>query len=503
MNDRLVKKVSQEGVSYTMREYGTAGDGTVYVFNGSVGIEIIEEEENLAGIPHAVYGQAEWTVLKKIFSNTGGAKNPPADKTNWPDRTAATQVAIVVIDREILENREFREFIEHIIVQEFQLRIIIAYAKDENDTTVYTNFLLSHPKMKIREIHLDMESYFCKLWREAFSVEPSFKPEVLIRLMQCCVDVTLENMRNFVDFLSDKMDTVPDMKDIHRLLNVYNKKGWRQQLEGLVAMDDAKQKILTLIQKQIYLSELKKNGYCEEYMPIRAMVCGEPGVGKSSLLKILEDAFREEGLLHKGAAYVSCRSLISDHIGGSEARLNKLVEENDLLILDELGGLNVGDRFDEGVIQQLVFFMESRKDLHIVYVGYDQDMDDFMKRNIGIFSRIQDKIHIDNYTPEELVEIGISMLKNYGYEFIEADIRTALRDFAERVVKIPNYGNARAMRTLVEHVVTYKSMQLDKTGELDLNITVEELQQAENTYFNQVPQEKCSNPIGFAADNVD
>ena len=89
------------------------------------------------------------------------------------------------------------------------------------------------------------------------------------------------------------------------------------------------------------------------------------------------------------------------------------------------------------------------------------------------------------------------MLESYHYNFDSEKIQKVLDSFVEKLVKIPDFGNARAMRVLMNHLNIIKSAEFDKERTLNMCITVEEMEQAVERYFENQPKEKEKTVIGF------
>lgn len=168
-----------------------------------------------------------------------------------------------------------------------------------------------------------------------------------------------------------------------------------------------------------------------------------------------------------------------------------------MLILDELGGLSMDDVFTEGIVQELVFLAENRKDMHIILVGYDEDIRGFLEQNIGLRSRFSKVIHISDYSAEELVDIGIGMLKNHSYTFDEEETRKILQDCVKRMMDIPDYGNARAMRSLVGCLTQVKAAEYERKKVLNMSLSRQELDNMVQRYFDGQPEVERQRVIGF------
>lgn len=507
---KTIKKKSLLGASYTVVNEVNSGKEILYVFKEAIDFEIISEETT--GSPKGfgdclILDKSEMTLLRTQFERPEiQVRNlfqiAPEKEKDDLDFIKRLKAVVIPIDYSLISDEAWLDYVIQ-IAERFQTRLVFACNEGIEEMGVpYKKFRLRYPDMNVKRIIMDEKEYLSKLWKTTFGMLPSFDPEVIIQRLRSYMKLDTKSIKSFVMYLANHTeaeDRIPTEDEINEFFDINKNKTWKEQLSDLVAMDKAKQEIVELINEQIYLAALKKHRKFEDYMPVRAVISGNPGVGKSTLLQIVEQAFFEEGFIKKGASYISCRSLIADHIGGSEERLRKITENCDLLILDELGGLTIDGKFDAGIVQQLVYLTERRRDLHIFFIGYEKDVANFLKLNPGLRSRIQNYITIPDYTKRELVNIGISMLQKYQYEFDETMVTDILEKFVEQVVEIRDYGNARAMRVLMDHLNMIKGTKYAETKILDMKVTREQMEKAVKRYFHNQVSEGRMNLIGFAS----
>ena len=92
----------------------------------------------------------------------------------------------------------------------------------------------------------------------------------------------------------------------------------------------------------------------------------------------------------------------------------------------------------------------------VICAGYKDNMDNFLKVNDGLASRFNFRIHIDDYTPEELTEIFRQNAEKQGYALADGVLEKALSALrkisAEKSGK--SFGNAREARNLFNQCVS-------------------------------------------------
>ena len=148
---------------------------------------------------------------------------------------------------------------------------------------------------------------------------------------------------------------------------------------------------------------------------------GNPGTGKTTVARIIADIFRSLGFLSKGhLVEVSREDLVGGYVGQTAEKTKKIIEQakGGILFIDEAYTLSRGGEQDFGkeAIDTLVKGMEDlRKDLVIILAGYTKEMEEFMKKNSGLYSRFPYNIEFADYTSDELLEILNRMVKEKGF----------------------------------------------------------------------------------------
>ena len=96
-----------------------------------------------------------------------------------------------------------------------------------------------------------------------------------------------------------------------------------------------------------------------------------------------------------------------------------------------------------------------------VAAGYRDEMENFLAVNPGLASRFSHKMHIDDYTADELSEIYIKMASKDNYKLSD-EAKSRLLDVTAHMVynKNKNFGNAREMRNLLDSTIQQLSLRV-------------------------------------------
>ena len=142
-----------------------------------------------------------------------------------------------------------------------------------------------------------------------------------------------------------------------------------------------------------------------------------------------------------------------------------------------------------------------RDDFCVIMAGYKDEMEELMNINPGLRSRIPYTIEFPNYTREELVQIFFAMLD--GIFAYEEELREAVEEFFDDIpnekLENKNFSNARFVRNLYERVWGKAAYRSELNGEKEIKIQKADLIGAsEEADFKKLIEDKqTKRPIGY------
>lgn len=233
-----------------------------------------------------------------------------------------------------------------------------------------------------------------------------------------------------------------------------------QKLDELVALEDLKEKIKSHIKYLNFLKLRQEKGLNETgNIPLHSVFMGNPGTGKTTVVKMLGEIYRSMGLLSKGhVKEVDRSSLIGEFIGQTAPKVKKALDEaqGGILFIDEAYALarDADDTKDFGreVIEILAKEMsDGSKDIAIMVAGYPAEMDNFLNSNPGLKSRFNYYFHFDDYVPEELLQIAQLAAKQRSVSIAE-EAEKILFDMLTETFRNRNksFGNGRFVHSVIE-----------------------------------------------------
>ncbi len=228
----------------------------------------------------------------------------------------------------------------------------------------------------------------------------------------------------------------------------------KEELEGLVGLEEVKAQA----KKITAFARMKKDfkGKTEIPMVLNMGFLGNPGSAKTTVARIMARFFHEAGLLESDQIVeVGRADLVAKYVGHTAVLVKQVFEkaEGKLLFIDEAYALTDGSDgvdFAAEAISAIVQEMENRREKTIViFAGYPELMDNFIQSNPGLKSRIPFVLTFRDYTPVELLEITKLEAGKRGFK-VTPDTMRMLKNKFETLVNIPDLGNGRFCRNLVE-----------------------------------------------------
>lgn len=241
----------------------------------------------------------------------------------------------------------------------------------------------------------------------------------------------------------------------------------QEELNSLVGLQSVKRMIneiqaFALIQK--YRQSLQ---LAHEPMVLHTIFTGNPGTGKTTVARLYSRMLKEMGILEKGhTVEVERADLVAQYIGQTAQKTREVIKQalGGLLFIDEAYSLARGGERDFGkeAIDTLVKAMEDKRDsLVVVLAGYPRPMEEFLQANPGLRSRFPITISFPDYSDIELYKIALGMLEQRDYRLTAGAQQELVRCIRRLRQGDPaTFGNARAVRNLVEQVIRRQAVRL-------------------------------------------
>lgn len=233
--------------------------------------------------------------------------------------------------------------------------------------------------------------------------------------------------------------------------------------------------------KEIYAMKLindarNQNGLSTEKQVFHMIFTGNPGTGKTTVARKIASMFYDLNILTKGHFIEAERAdLVGEYIGQTALKTRNLIQRalGGVLFIDEAYSLARGGEKDFGreAIDTLVKQMEDHKDEFIlILAGYPNEMEYFLEMNPGLASRFPFIHTFDDYTIDELMDIGEQFANEREYKLTrEAKWKLKHHLRKQLMKKEDHFANARYVRNMIEKAIRTQSVRLVKTRKFSYN----------------------------------
>lgn len=219
--------------------------------------------------------------------------------------------------------------------------------------------------------------------------------------------IALENNENIYDFLKNEkfrclFNLIPSFKE----------------LDTIIGMNKVKNQVMK--QVSFFLHGLNSDDDMHH-----VVITGDPGVGKTTIAKIIGKIYLAMGFLSNNTFKIAKRSdLIAKFLGQTSIKTQKLIDntEGGVLFIDEvysLGNKEQRDSYAKECIDTInQNLTEKSNKLLCIIAGYKDDIEScFFAYNKGLKRRFQIRFDIENYSTDELTKILVKFINQDNWKY--------------------------------------------------------------------------------------
>lgn len=256
------------------------------------------------------------------------------------------------------------------------------------------------------------------------------------------------------------------------------------EMDALIGLENVKKSIRENITYLNFMRLRREKGFEESGRPaLHSLFTGNPGTGKTTVVKMLGRIYHKMGLLSKGHVVEADRaSLVGEYIGQTAPKTKKMIDSarGGILFIDEAYALARSDDdskdFGREVIEILLKEMsDGPGDIAIIGAGYPKQIRNFVDSNPGLKSRFSNYFHFDDYLPEELQRIALYSARQKQIVFApEAETYLAEQLTEAWRRRDEHFGNARFVNAIVDEARQNMGLRLMRSADVN-NLSNEDL----------------------------
>ncbi|MBR1453118.1 MAG: AAA family ATPase [Lachnospiraceae bacterium] len=199
------------------------------------------------------------------------------------------------------------------------------------------------------------------------------------------------------------------------------------------------------------------------------MFYGSPGTAKTTVARLVARIMYDKGMINKPKiTEVGAADLVAAYVGQTAIKTSMVFEEakGGVLFIDEAYSLanKEAGGYNQEAVDTIIKEMENnRNNTLVIFAGYKDKMEEFIKCNPGFKSRISKYVDFPNYSIEELIQIFNKLCKDRGYTLKENDkvkIEERISKYLEEIKNDKQFGNGRECRTILENAINMQSKRL-------------------------------------------
>ncbi|XZE52115.1 AAA family ATPase [Planctomycetaceae bacterium SH139] len=234
------------------------------------------------------------------------------------------------------------------------------------------------------------------------------------------------------------------------------------ELEKLIGLSMIKERVRSLTNFLRLQRQREQAGLPTMPIGLHMAFVGNPGTGKTTVARIVGQILGAMGILKSGHLVETDRSgLVAEYAGQTTAKTNKLIDSalDGVLFIDEAYSLisdrGGDDQYGREAIQILLKRMEDNRDrIVVILAGYPEEMDEMIRSNPGLSSRVNTKLEFEDYQPADLGQIFELLCKSNHFRLPPTSRHRLLVGLDElHRERDRHFGNGRLARNAFEECV--------------------------------------------------
>ena len=232
------------------------------------------------------------------------------------------------------------------------------------------------------------------------------------------------------------------------------------ELDELIGLAKIKTKVKDYLNAVLLARRRMELGLPTNMPRLHMAFLGNPGTGKTTVAEIIGKVFASWGILSGGRVIRTEKSeMVGQFIGETEFKMTNLLSRarGNILFIDEAYQLEEGGEKDHGRVVMNSLLTQLGKDnldMVVILAGYTAPMKKLLESNEGIESRFPNVFNFEDYTTDELLEIGKLMIRKQGFTLTDGaaeNMRVIIQEESDK--PSPRFGNGRFVSNLLQNEI--------------------------------------------------
>ena len=234
-----------------------------------------------------------------------------------------------------------------------------------------------------------------------------------------------------------------------------------KELDALIGLEEVKGQVKSYTNFLSLQNQRREKGLATMPISLHMAFVGNPGTGKTTVARIVGQILGAMGTLKLGHVVETDRSgLVAEYAGQTGKKTNDLCDSalGGVLFIDEAYSLvdaSGDDAYGREAIQTLLKRMEDdRESVAVILAGYSEEMDQMIRTNPGLSSRINTNIQFGDYDAADMGRIFETMCRQNDYQLPANARHRLLLGFHHLFLRRDkHFGNGRLVRNAFENSV--------------------------------------------------
>ncbi len=329
--------------------------------------------------------------------------------------------------------------------------------KNYEEENIFSTFIMNYDSYRKMQVHL----------------EGSDIPKMISLLKRHKYELLEEKLTKLQKFAEEEEECYLNPKfQMITAKDISNKKEEEEdpieQLRELVGLDEVKKEVARLVAFLKFIDKVEDEANIGK-PNLHMFFSGNPGTGKTTVARIIAKVLHKLGYLTSDSfAEITPRELIAGYVGQTAIKTSEFIQKNKggVIFIDEAYIFNSGSKkFANEAIVEILKELEKNETVFI-FAGYKDEMDEFMKTNPGLTSRIGYYLDYKDYSKEQLLEIFETKINNMGLK-VSSDLKEKVLLNIEKAKENEHFGNGRYIDKLIQKIILNHSVNTLNEDNLD------------------------------------